>query len=87
MNVLLAFEHEGPFVSQLKSSLAPGRGGGYRDRNSVALSEARTSLKVGTAFRGKSFNISDASGDASGSPGYISLDPITIFLFKHSFRY
>jgi hypothetical protein len=54
MNVLLAFEHEGPFVSQLKSFLAPGRGGGCGDRNSLARSEAWSRLRVGTAFRGKS---------------------------------
>lgn len=53
MNVLLAFEHEGPFVSQLKSSLAPG-GWRVQDRNSLARSEAWTKLRVGTAFRGKS---------------------------------
>lgn len=89
MNVLLAFEHEGPFVSQLKSSLAPGRGGGCGDRNSVAPSEAWTRLRVETAFRGKSLTspMHPGTGLILVVQGTSHLTPHNKILFEHSFRH
>lgn len=81
MNVLPAFEHEGPFVSQLKSSLAPGRGtGGCGDRNSVAWFEAWTSLRVGTAFRGRPLTLTCIWGLSLVAPGAMLFDPTIIFI-------
>lgn len=80
-----AFEHEGPFVSQLKSSLAPGRRTrGCGDRNSVAWSEAWTRLRVRIAFRVRLLIsvIHLGTGLSLMAPGNILFDPTVNFLFK-----
>lgn len=91
MNVLPAFEHEGPFVSQLKSSLAPGRGGGgvCRDRNSVAWSEAWTRLRRVTAFRVRPLTslMHLGTGLSLVAAGYILFDPIITFYLNNKFTY
>lgn len=58
---MLAFEHEGPFVFQLKSSLAPGREGTGVGEGSVAWSEAgpeaQAKAGMGDSFQRKTPNL------------------------------
>lgn len=57
-----AFEHEGPFVFQLKSSLALGRGGGWGWGRVLSPGqklgpETRTKPAVGDRFQNKTPNV------------------------------